>query len=918
MDVVRFALIGIGAGAAYVLIAQGIVLIYRGSGVLNFAQGGIAMIGAQVFYSLRDEHSTPAPVAFLAAVALCAAIGAAMQLVILRRLRGSSAVVRLTSTLALLALIEGVGALVWDPGGSARARIVNGIFPTSNIALGHGVLLSEDRLIVAAVAVVLTVALWFVYGRLRYGLATSAVAENQQAAVALGWSADLIAAMNWAIGAALAGVAGILLSPLTGLSVTALVLTVIPGLAAALVGRFSSFGLTMCAGFLIAAVQSDMARYVHTPGWGDSVPFLVIVAFVVLRGRALPIRGELLDRPVRVGSGRLNVPGLIVVVVGLAILVPRLSGSWPAAFALTMTAAMVALSIVLITGYAGQISLAQLTIGGVGALTAAWASSHGVGFPVSVLLAALTAMAAGLIVALPALRCRGANLAVVTIGLSLCIESLVLTNPTLTGGYAGYTLRAPTLFGAPVDLLTHPGRFDLVVSAAFVISAILVANVRRGRTGRRLLAVRSNERAAAVSGINVLTAKLYAFGLGSAISGAAGALAVYMYPRADLSGYTSLGSITVLLNVVIGGTGYIASAAIAGIGAAGGVFPQLIAELDSRWGSVVTVVSGAGVLLVLASHPHGIVDVWATRMDGLRHRHSLRRRPAAEPSPDTHPTQPPTPSRRGGQRAALTITDLSVSFGSVTAVTGVSLAVAPGEVVGLIGPNGAGKTTVVDAVTGLVRSTGTIRLGERGLERLAVRRRAGAGVSRTFQAVELFDDMTVSENIRCAAEHADNASFVVDLVWPRRSPLPDVALAAIRELELTADLDTYPESMTTGRQRLVGIARALASDPAVLLLDEPTAGLDDVETAELGRLIRRLARDWGLAVLLIEHDINLVSSVCDRVVAMALGEIIGEGTPSAVLGMPAVVEAYMGTSEAGTSGSRPPSRRHPLSTGDRP
>jgi sulfate-transporting ATPase len=918
MDVLRFALIGIGAGAAYVLIAQGIVLIYRGSGVLNFAQGGIAMVGAQVFYSLRDEHSTPAPVAFVAAIGLCAAIGAAMQLLVLRRLRGASALVRLTSTLALLALIQGVGALVWNPDGGARARIVDGIFPTSNVALGHGVLLSQDRIVVAGIAVVLTGALWVVYSRLRYGLATSAVAENQQAAVALGWSADVIASVNWAIGAALAGVAGILLSPLTGLSVTALVLTVIPGLAAALVGRFSSFGLTMCAGLLIAAVQSDMARYVHTPGWADAVPFLVIVAFVMVRGRALPIRGELLDRPVRVGSGRLNVLGLVVTVLGLAALVPRLSGSWPTAFALTVTAGMVAVSIVLITGYAGQISLAQLTIAGVGALTAAWASSHGMPFLVSVLLAAATATATGLIVALPALRCRGANLAVVTIGLSLCIESLVLTNPTLIGGYAGYTLRAPTVFGAHVDLLTHPDRFGFVVSAAFVISAILVANVRRGRTGRRLLAVRSNERAAAVSGINVLTVKLYAFGLGSAISGTAGALMAYMYPRADLSGYTTLGSITLLLNVVIGGTGFIASSALAGVGAPGGVLPQVVSELDSRWGSIVTVVSGAGVLLVLASHPHGLVDVWASRADKLRRQLRARRAPVATPHSGSSPSPADRPESARGARqlTALTITDLSVSFGSVKAVRGVNLAVRSGEVVGLIGPNGAGKTTVVDAVTGLVRAHGRVALGECRIDGLAVRARTAAGISRTFQAVELFDDMTVSENIRSAAERTDNASFLLDLVWPRREPLPDVALAAVQELELNADLDAYPESMTTGRQRLVGIARALATNPAVVLMDEPTAGLDDAETAELGRLIRRLARDWGLAVLLIEHDINLVSSVCDRVVAMALGEVIGEGTPAAVLSMPAVVEAYMGPAEDSRSGGTGSSRQ-PLTSGDR-
>ncbi|MCU1656478.1 MAG: transporter related protein, partial [Pseudonocardiales bacterium] len=846
----------------------------------------------QVFYWLRDDHGFASPVAFPLAILVCAGIGTAMQLVVLRRLRTASALIRLVSTLALLALVQGIGALVWDPGGGSRSRPVTGILPAGQVHLGHNVVLGEDRIALAALAVVLTVVLWVVYGRTRYGLATSAIAENQQAAVALGWSTEAIGALNWALGSALAGVAGILLSPIAGLSVTALVLTIIPGLAAALVGKFSSFGLTLFTGFGIAAVQSIMARYVHTPGWADSVPFLVIVLFVVVSGRALPLRGELLDRPVRVGTGRINVPGLAIVVLGLALLVPHLNSAWPTAFALTVTASMVGLSLVLITGYAGQISLAQLTIAGIGALAAAWASSHGVPFLVSLVVAALFAMTAGLVVALPALRCRGANLAVVTIGLSLCIESLVLTNPTLTGGYAGYTLRTPEIFGFDINLLTHPARFDFVVSVVFILSALAVANIRRGRTGRRLLAVRSNERAAAVAGIDVLGAKLYVFAVGSAISGAAGALSAYMYPRVDLSGYTSLGSITVLLNTVIGGIGYIASSALAGVGAPGGVFAQLISNLDSRWSSAVVLLSGAATLLVLVSHPHGISDLWAVRTNKIRQRLPRLGRLPKPPPPPVRTQRAPAVDRSG-----LDVSSLSVSFGPVHAVQNVDLQVRPGEVVGLIGPNGAGKTTLIDAITGLVRSQGKVTLGDRRVDGRAARRRVAIGLARTFQAVELFDDMTVGENIRTAAESKGAISYLSDVVWPRTDTLPDVSLDAIADLDLHADLDRYPDSMPTGRQRLVGIARALASDPAVLLLDEPTAGLDDVETAELGRLIRRLAKDWGLAILLIEHDINLVSSVCDRAVAVAHGQVIAHGTPAAVLGSPEVIDAYLGAPE---------------------
>jgi ABC-type branched-subunit amino acid transport system ATPase component/branched-subunit amino acid ABC-type transport system permease component len=892
MDLIRFALLGIGAGAAYVLIAQGIVLIYRGSGVLNLAQGGLAMVGAQLFFSLRDAHGVPGFPAFVLAVGLCALIGAVMQRMILRRLRTASTLIRLVSTLALLALIQGVGSLLWDPDGGSRSRSVDGILPVGFLHLGQGVVLGSDRVVLAVLVVLLTAVLWVVYGRLRYGLATSAVAENQQAAAVLGWSAEAIGTLNWAIGSALAGTAGILLSPIAGLSVNALVLTVIPGLAAALVGRFSSFWLTLAAGFGIAMTQSVMARYVHAAGWAESVPFLVIILFVIVSGRALPLRGELLDRPVRVGSGRINVIGLAVVVVALALIAPRLGGAWPTAYALTVTASMIGLSLVLITGYAGQISLAQLTIAGIGALTAAWASSHGVPFLAAVLLAAVFAMTAGLVVAIPALRCRGANLAVVTIGMSLCIESLVLTNPALTGGYAGYTVASPTLFGWSIDLLTHPARFALTVSMFFLISAVAVANVRRGGTGRRLLAVRSNERAAALAGIDVLGAKLYVFGLGSAIAGAAGALSVYMYPRADLSGYTTLGSITLLLNTVIGGVGYVASAVLGGIGAPGGVFPQVLTHLDARWGSLIATVSGAAALLVLVSHPHGIVDLWAARTERLRRRRRADRRGTAVPVAET------PPRRTGpGPAAVLEVKDLSVSFGPVHAVRDVALRVFSGQVLGVIGPNGAGKTTVIDAISGLVRSTGEVTMNDLSLAGHSTRRRVRAGVGRTLQAVELFDDMTVWENITTAADSTGVTGYLSDLAWPKTRPLPGVVLAAINDLDLGSDLARYPDELPTGRRRLAGIARALASDPRVLLLDEPTAGLDDAETAELGRLIRHLADTWKLAILLVEHDINLVSSVCDQVLALALGEVIAVGTPAEVLTAPVVVEAYLGAPE---------------------
>ena len=191
---------------------------------------------------------------------------------------------------------------------------------------------------------------------------------------------------------------------------------------------------------------------------------------------------------------------------------------------------------------------------------------------------------------------------------------------------------------------------------------------------------------------------------------------------------------------------------------------------------------------------------------------------------------------------------------------------------GLIGPNGAGKTTFIDAVTGFNRATGEVVLDGVRVDRWSPRRRSRAGIGRSFQTLELFESLTVRENLRVASERRDLLAYLTDLVRPGKPPLAPAAVVALREFGLEADLDRRPDELPYGRRRLVAIARAVAGAPSVLLLDEPAAGLDDGETAELGRLVRRLADEWGLAVLLVEHDVALVLDVSDRVVVLDKGE----------------------------------------------
>jgi ABC-type branched-subunit amino acid transport system ATPase component/ABC-type branched-subunit amino acid transport system permease subunit len=907
MDVLRFALLGLGAGAAYALLGQGIVVIYRGSGLLNFAQGGIAMVSAQIFYGLRDSHHMPTAIAMAAALSVAAGIGAAMQLVVLRQLKNASALARMISTLALLGVTVGVGTVAWNSSGQSAGSVVTGILPTGIFNFGGGLVIGQDRVVLLGLAIALTIGCWLLYQRTRYGLATSAVAENQQAAVVLGWSSDVIATMNWVIGSVLAGIAGILLAPIAGLSVTALVLTVIPGLAAALVGQFSSFWLVLAGGLGLGVLQAEMERYVQAAGWADAVPFLVVIALVVLRGRPLPVRGDPLDRPIRVGSGRIRLGVVIPVVVATAVVVGGLSESWALAVSSSFLMGIVALSIVLLTGYAGQISLTQVTIAGIGAITAGNLSDHfGISFVPAVVIGTVCAGLVGVLVGMPALRCRGVNLAVVTLGLSLVIEEVVLGNEHLNGGLTGVlTVASPSLFGIPLDQLHHSAGFAIVTMIAFVVCAIGVANIRRGPTGRRLLALRSNERAAATSGVQVFGSKLYAFGVAAMLAGFAGALGAFQLPVVGLGNYTTVGSIFAVLGTAIGGIGYIFGAILGGLTTTnGGVVQQALSHLSGKAAEYLALASAIGSLQVIMFAPSGLGNLVSEKIHIRRWSLLSRRRTKL----DT--TMPALSGSEGAPTLALgrvlCVRELSVRFGGVEAVSSVSLDVHPGEIVGLIGPNGAGKTTILDAVSGLVSASGHVTVGGVSIDKLSARERTLQGIGRTYQAVELFDDMSVIENIRVAAESRGVSCYVRDLWFPRSRSLPVVTQIAISDLDLSDELYRNAEDLSTGRRSMVGIARMLACSPGVVLLDEPAAGLNYDEKEELARLVRYLADKWRLSVLLIEHDVAFVTEVSDRVIALSLGEIIAEGSPDEVLADQAVISSYLGVSEESESGLNVP------------
>jgi sulfate-transporting ATPase len=893
-EVIRFGLFGIGLGALYSLAAQGLVLVYRGSGVLNFAHGGIGMVGAYATWDLQTRQGAPFLVAFVVGVAITAGVGALTHLLIMRRLRQASPLARVAVTLGVLVTLQSIVVLRY----TAAIIFPKSALPTGRITFWGDVSTTWDRLLLLAIALVTTLALWLAYRFTRFGVATNAVAENERAAASLGWSPDSIATANWALGSALAGVAAVLISPIVTLEITAMTNLMLIAIAAALVAGFRSFPIAFVAGMTIGIAQTEVNRYVDLVGLGPSLPFLIIVLVLVLRGQALPLRDFFLQRLPRVGSGRLHPAGFPLAVLVVSAGIAGMSENWVDAITITLCIALVLLSIVVLTGYAGQLSLAQFVIAGFGAtVTAKLVNGAGVAFPLALVLGCLGAVPMGMLFALPAVRTRGINLAVVTLGLGTAVQYLVFTNVTWMK-YVGFPFPPDLRFlGLRLDAIGHPRTYAAITLALCVLAVLVVANVRRGRSGRRMIAVRTNERAAAALGISVPAVKLHAFGLAAAVAALGGILYGFRTQRLPVGEFTVLTSINDVTWAMIGGIGFLLGPWLGAVLTPSGLGTQLTNTLfpsvEDDMARYVPLLGGVLLIVLMLVDQDGLSRGLGAGVA------AVRRRLAFLPARRRRPSTLPAAVRRRVAPHTLEVRDLTVRFGTVVAVDGVSLRVEPGRILGLIGPNGAGKTTAIDAITGFTAAAhGTTLLDGRAIDRWSVVRRARAGISRSFQSLELFTDATVLDNLRVAADPRDAASYVLDLVWPRTPPLPGEVVTAITEFDLLGDLDRLVSDLPYGKRRLLAIARAIASQPSVLLLDEPAAGLTDVESAELARIVRRLADDWGMGILLVEHDMAFVMSVCDDIHVLDFGRSIAEGPPDAVRRDPAVIAAYLGRPEA--------------------
>ena len=908
-EVLLFVLLGLGSGALIAGLALAVVLTYRGSGIINLSTGGMAMLGGYAYWSLNTGKIASLPTVFALPLSLLfvVVVGAVTEFVVYRPLRNSAPLAKLVASLGVLLVAQASMLLAFG----VTEQPEPSILPQHDVHM-LGAVVPVDRFILTGMVIVAAAALAALYKWSRFGLATRAASENEVAAMLSGLSPNTISLINTLIAALLAGALGILAASITELDPQTLPLQIIPALAAALLAGFTSFGVACGASIGIGVLYSligyasaqswfPQSGGVALPGVTDLLAFLIIVAVLFWRGSRIPGRGELVERrlPGVPRPRNLTRTSLILLAVAAVALVVLPFG-FREALINTLIGTLMALSLVVIAGFVGQISVVQLSLAGAAGFTIAhMASNFGIAFPVAALAGITVAVVIGMATAVSALRVRGVSLAVVTLAGAVAIENFGFLNATWGGGEAGSPVPEPKWFGLDLGPLA-PFRgldgdqpspvFGWVVLICTVALCVAVGVLRRRSLGQRMLAVRSNERAAAAAAVNPRTVKLAGFGIAAFIAGVAGVLYAYNFGSVSADAFDAVTALSLIAFAYVGGITLISGAVFAGLISAQALIPYARDKWFGLNGNWFLLFGGAILIFTLIRNPEGVAGDIYKRI----HKRPALRPPAdraasgvrgeAEPAATAGRRLARADGTRGGlggssprgQHSVLRVSGLSVAFGGVHALNDVSLEVGDGELVGLIGPNGAGKTTLVDAISGFVTGSGRVELDGQALTGLAPHERARRGLTRTWQGTELFHDLDVRENLMVAGASpgdADQTLAIFDMAWAA---------------------DAMPDQLSEGQRKLVGVARTLAGNHRVVCLDEPAAGLDARESEELGRRLRALA-DAGQSTLLIDHDMGLVLGICDRVVVLEFGQVIADGPPGQVRRDPGVVAAYLGT-----------------------
>jgi branched-chain amino acid transport system permease protein len=636
-NIIEFVLLGLGPGSLIAGLALSILLTYRGTGAINFAAGTTAVFGAYVYYGLKSSGYlffsflsfggpwavVPAVVVGIAASVL---IGVITEFAVWRPMRRSPPLAKLLASLGIFITLQSIIVLRFGSTGQLAPPVFQRLGNTQVTIFGASA--PADRLALFAVILLVTALLWGLYRYTRFGLATRAAQESEEHALFAGLSPSRLSLTNTILAAAVAGGLGVLAASQTQLDSTTIPLTVIPALGAALLAQFTSFPIAMAAGVGLGILESELtyAQSLHwfptdlghqpLPGVSDLLFFLVIVIAMLWRGASLPDRGTIAERrlPPAPAPRRVGRPaGTSLAVLVVAFLV--LPFDFRQALTNSLIGIVVCLSLVVIIGFVGQISLLQVALAGVsGFVISKLAGSAGIGFPFGLIAGIIAAVIFGSITALPALRIRGVNLAIVTLAGAQALYSFGFQDARWGGGLSTLPVNSPHLLGLnlgpnanfPINGGVPSPVFGIVCALAAISCAMLVAVVRRSGLGRQMLAVRSNERAAAAAGISVRGVKLKAFAISSGIAGLAGGLYAYNYGAVSAEQFSLILSLTFISFAYIGGITSVRGAVLAGAGVTEGILGHVLDKWVGVPGDWQVLLGGVFLVVVLVRSPGGL------------------------------------------------------------------------------------------------------------------------------------------------------------------------------------------------------------------------------------------------------------------------------------------------------------------------
>ncbi len=901
---------GIVNGMVFGLLAMGIVLIYRSTRVINFAVGNMGLPASALMALMVVNYDFPYWVALIIALVVGTLLGAIVELVVVRRLFRAPRVILLVATIGVAQLMQAIVSALPDVNQQGRPR-----YP---VPIGSkwddvaGLRMSGQQVTILVVVPAVAVVLGFVMGRTTFGKTVQASASNAPLARTSGISPKFVSTMVWTIGGFLATLSAILLAGQQGAVAGFASLgpnTLARALAAAVIAGMVSFPRALVSGVLIGVVQSIVQfNFVDTAGLFDFLLFLAVAVAVYLQARSdketatFSFAPQSVPVPPRLENlwwvrnfARLWLGGLAAVAVVLPILVN--TPSRHIVYSTILIYALCALSVTVVTGWSGQLSLGQMAFAGIGAFAAAAFFRAGVPYVVSMFGGALAGALAAVIVGVGALRVRGLFLAVSTFTFGLAANQYLYRIDVFSDGNRGSVpFQRGELFGISLDTERNYYWFLL---GLLVVCFSAVGRMRRTGVGRSIIAVRDNADTAAAYTVSPTRTRLTGFAIAGAIAGVGGAALGGLLQQVPLTGrfFLPFESLGIVSMAVIGGLGTVVGPLLGSLWIEGlrGFFP------DNELVPLFT--SSLGLLFLLLYFPGGFVQIAYAVRDAIFRFVDNRLPESTVVSPTTAPTSL-TRRTTVGERtpATLETRDVRVSFGGNLAVDDVSIEVHESETVGLIGTNGAGKTTLMNAIGGFVQSTGHVTLMGERVDSLSSARRARNGLGRTFQAATLFPELTVRETVQVALEARGRTGLLsTALLLPHATKAERVKRSEASELidflGLGRYASNYVSELSTGTRRIVELAGLLALDARLLCLDEPTAGVAQRESEAFGPLLTQIRQELDASILIIEHDMPMIMAISDRVYCLEQGAVIATGAPDEVRNNPLVIASYLGTDD---------------------